>query len=69
MAGRKNTIYGAYDISLKEEIQRIIENLKKLGIKKPTILEVTALIAQKNKRAKMSEKEVRLFFEQERGLR
>jgi hypothetical protein len=66
--GRQNTHYGAYDISLKLEIERILTNLKEIGIKNPTILEATALIAEKNKKAKMTFKEVRNFFERIRGL-
>jgi hypothetical protein len=66
---RKNTRYGAYDVSLANEIERIINNLKEVGIKRVTILEATALIAEKNKRAKMTNREVKTFFEELRGLR
>jgi hypothetical protein len=66
---RKNTRHGAYDVSLANEIERIINNLKEVGIKRVTILEATALIAEKNKRAKMTNREVKTFFEELRGLR
>ena len=67
MANR-NTIHGAYDISLKDEIERMLNSVKELGIENPRILEITALIAEKNKRAKMTKLEVFKFFERIRGV-
>jgi len=66
---RENTRYGAYDVSFEEEISRTLEELKKLGIRNATKLEVTALIANKNKLAKMEELKVKDFFERMRGLK
>lgn len=40
-----------------------------MGIKNPTKLEASALIAEKNKRAKMSTSEVKDFFARLRGLK
>jgi hypothetical protein len=64
----RKTIHGAYDSSLGEEITRILEMLKNIGIRDATKLEATALIAEKNKRAKMSEHDVRYFLASLRGL-
>lgn len=65
---KRRTIHGAYDSSLGEEISRILEMLKNIGIRDATKLEATALIAEKNKRAKMSEQDVRSFLSSLRGL-
>jgi hypothetical protein len=67
--GKSNTKWGAYDTSLEIEINRILNQLKDLGIRNATKLEATALIAEKNKRAKMSVHEVREFFAVLRGLK
>lgn len=66
---RENTRHGAYDISLENEIHRILEQLIQIGIKNPTKLEATALIAEKNKRARISIAEVRDFISKQRGLK
>jgi hypothetical protein len=65
---RRNTFYGAYDTSLKEEIERMLNGVKELGIRDPTKLEITALIAEKNQKAKMTKLEVFKFFERIRGV-
>lgn len=67
--GSKETIHGSYHITLGEEISRILNMLKEIGIHDATKLEATALIAEKNKRAKMSETDVKSFFMGLRGLR
>lgn len=67
--GKANTTWGAYDTSLEIEINRILNQLKDLGIRNATKLEATALIAEKNKRAKMSVVEVRNFLAVLRGLK
>lgn len=64
----KKTIHGSYHFTLAEEINRILEMLKEIGIRDATKLEATALIAEKNKRAKMSERDVRDFLGALRGL-
>lgn len=66
---KKDTIHSAYHISLEKEIHRILDNLKEVGIKSPTKLEATALIAYKNQKAKMNVKEVFNFFSQLRGVK
>jgi hypothetical protein len=65
---RRNTIYGAYDTSLGDEINRMLTGVKELGIREPTKLEITALIAEKNQKAKMTKLEVFKFFERIRGV-
>jgi hypothetical protein len=67
--GSKETIHGSYHITLADEINRILTMLKEIGIHDATKLEATALIAEKNKRAKMSEIDVKNFFMSLRGLR
>lgn len=66
---RINTRYGAYDVTLENEIHRIMENVSSLGIKNVNKLEASALIAEKNKKAKMTTLEVREFFARLRGLK
>lgn len=65
---RENTVWGAYDRSLDEEITRVIEKLKELGIRNPTKIEATALIAQSNKKTKISTLEIKEFFRRIRGV-
>ena len=67
--GRSNTVWGAYDSSFEDEINRTREQLIEMGIKGATKLEITALIAKKNKMAKMNKSEVINFFSKCRGLR
>jgi uncharacterized protein (DUF302 family) len=64
-----NIIHSAYHISLEEEIKRLKEELIKSGINNPNRIEVTALIAHKNKRAKMFKSEVIDFFKNLRGFK
>jgi hypothetical protein len=65
---RENTRYGAFDVTLDDEIHRILEQLKEIGIKNPTKLEASAVIAEKNKRAKMLTTEIRSFISHLRGV-
>jgi len=65
---RSNTRYGAYDISLEEEINRVLSTIIKLGIKNPTKIEVTALIAEATKKSKITTIEIKDFFRRIRGL-
>ena len=66
---KKDTIHGSYHISLASEINRMLEMLKEAGIRDATKLEATALIAEKNKRARMSNSDVFDFISGLRGLR
>lgn len=54
---------------LDDEIDRTKHQLEDLGILNVTNMESQALIAEKNKRAKMSTLEVREFLAELRGLR
>ena len=60
--------HGAYHIEFEKEIFRMIEELKKVGIKDPNKIETSALIAHKNRKAKMNREEVFDFFKRIRGL-
>ena len=64
-----NVEHGAYHSELANEIKRMLKMLGEIGIKNATKIEATALIAEKNKRAKMSKSEVYKFFEELRGLK
>ena len=46
----------------------MLNGVKELGIRDPTKLEITALIAEKNQKAKMTKLEVFKFFERIRGV-
>lgn len=59
--------HGAYHIDFEKEIERMMEALKKFGIKEPNKIEVSALIAYKNRKAKMDREEVFNFFRNLRG--
>jgi len=67
--GHNYIIHSAYHVSLEEEIRRILENLKKIGIKNPTKIEASALIAHKNKKAPMKTQDVFSFISKLRGLK
>jgi len=51
---RKETSWGAFDNSLRDEIDKMIEYLKNSGVENPTKLEATALIAKKSKMYKLT---------------
>lgn len=68
MSGR-DTVHGAFHINLDVEIKRVLNNLSKIGIMEPTKLEASALIAEKNKRAVMSKREVFDFISRMRGVK
>ncbi len=59
--------HGAYHVEFEKEIFRMMEALKKFGIKEPNKIETSALIAYKNRRAKMDREEVFDFFRRIRG--
>ena len=61
--------HGAYHIDFEKEIMRMMEALRKIGIKEPNKIETSAFIAYKNKRAKMQKTEVYDFFKNLRGLK
>lgn len=65
---RANTRHGAYHVLLADEITRILKQLQEMGIKNPSKLEATALIAEKNKKAKMTRDEVKNFLIKIRGI-
>lgn len=65
----KQTIHSHYHISLEDEINRILEAVRKMGIKNPTKLEITALIAEKNRKASMTTLQLKEFFQRIRGLK
>jgi hypothetical protein len=64
-----NIIHSAYHIDLAKEITRLKDSVIKLGINNPSNIEITALIAHKNKKAKMDKLEVFSFFRNIRGIR
>lgn len=59
--------HGAYHTDFEKELSRMMEALKKLGIRDPNKIETSALIAYKNKKAKMDKQEVFDFFRYLRG--
>lgn len=63
-----NIIHSAYHFSLEDEINRLKEAIVKLGVNNPSKIEITALIAYKNKKAVMPKNEVLGFFKNMRGL-
>ncbi len=65
---RKNTFWGAYDITLEDEINNHQKKLKEMGIGNPTKIEASALIAKKAKCSKLSEREIRKLIGKRRGL-
>jgi len=65
---RRSTFYGAYDISLEEELKDHKKKLKDIGIRNPTKMEASALIARKAKTSKLSESEIKRLIRKRRGL-
>ena len=65
---RRDTFYGAYDISLEEELLKHQKKLKDLGIQKATKMEASLLIAQKAKRSKLSTVDIKKIIRRKRGL-
>jgi len=64
-----NTIRGHYDIELKKELDRMCEGMKKIGIRSPTKLEASWLIAKRNKKVIMSSKELKKLISEFRGIK
>lgn len=64
-----NIIHGAYHSDFGKEIERLKVALEKAGINNPSKIEITALIAYKNRKAKMDRGEVIGFFKMIRGIK
>lgn len=60
---------GRYDSSLEDRLQQLFSQLENIGIRNVTKVEATALMVEKEKRARMPESEVRDFFARLRGLK
>jgi hypothetical protein len=65
--GRKNTVHGAYNISLQNERDRIAEEMKKLGIV-VSQLESDAIIVERSKNILMSPVEAKELIRRLRGV-
>lgn len=65
---RKNTFWGAFHSNLEEEIERVIEELNRIGIEHPTKVEASALIAERSKRLVMSDSQAKDFIKKIRGV-
>jgi hypothetical protein len=63
------TVWGHFDESLEKEIERVVKELQKRGIPKPTKKEASALIALRNNIAYMSDKEIKEFILKVRGFK
>lgn len=60
-------IHGAYHINLAEEIKRVLLNCEKMGIFLNQKL-ASALVAEKSRKNKMSEFEIKQFIQKLRGI-
>jgi len=65
---RNNTFWGAYDISLENELKEHQKKLKEMGIANPSKMEASALVARKAKKGKLSEAEIKKIIAKRRGL-
>jgi len=65
---RNNTFWGAYDISLEDELKEHQKKLKEMGISNPSKMEASALVARKAHQGKLSEKEIKRIIGKRRGL-
>ena len=65
---RKDTFWGAYDISLETELKSYVEKMKEIGIKNPKKLEASLLVAEKAKRQKLTPAEIRRIISKRKGL-
>lgn len=68
MMGRGDTFHGAFHVNLGAEIERVLEELEKLGFQHPTKLEASALIAERSKRFSMTNRDVGNFMKRMRGI-
>lgn len=62
------TVWGHMDEALEKEIERVVKELKKRNIPKPTKKEASALIALRNNIAYMSDQEIKEFILKMRGF-
>ena len=68
MMGRGDTFHGAFHTNLEVEIERVIQELEKLGLQSITKLEASALIAERSRRFSMNNKDVKDFIGHLRGM-
>jgi hypothetical protein len=66
--GRKETIWGAYDISLEEEMKDYVKKMKEIGIERPTKIEASILISKKARSYKLTPAEIKEIIRRKRGL-
>ena len=59
----KDTIHGAYHKELEKEMNRVREELKKIGIFNPTKLEASVLIAERSRDTFWSEVKAKKIIE------
>lgn len=65
---RANTRWGHYDQTLEEEIKRMIEELKRIGVHDPTKIEASALIAERSTRFMMTDFQAKEYIKRMRGI-
>ena len=65
---RKNTCWGAFDVSLNDELERHVKKMKEMGIKKPLKMDASIIIAEKSKRCQMTPSEIKRLMRKRRGL-
>lgn len=65
---RSEIRWGAFNIKLDVEIDRVIKELERIGVKNPTRLEASALIAERSKRMVMTDHQAMEFVKQLRGI-
>ena len=65
---RGDTFHGAFHVDLEKEIERVIEELKNMGVQGPTKLEASALIAERSHNFIMSKQNILSFIKRQRGL-
>lgn len=65
---RKDTVWGAYDISLEQQLRELCKSMESAGIEKPTKKEASFIIAEKNKRFKITDVEVKSLVRKKRGI-
>lgn len=65
---RRDTFWGAYDISLEKELRDYQKKMREIGIKKPTKMEASCIVANKAKKTKLSQMEIKRIVMRRRGL-
>jgi len=66
---RRDTFWGAYDISLEKELKEYQKKMKEIGIKNPTKMDASVLVAKKAKMVKLYPFEIKDIIMKRRGLR